>query len=56
MPANNTNDPTTLLQRAMAMKIIYYGFDDADLATIISNGQTNGFVDGVAFSTGTPAV
>jgi hypothetical protein len=56
MPANNTNDPATLLQRALAMKIIYYGFDDADLATIISNGQSNGYVDGLAYSTGTPSV
>lgn len=54
MPANNTLDPITITQRKLALKIIAFGFDDADLATIITNGQNNGFVDGIAYSTATP--
>ena len=54
MANNNTQDQSVLMQRAQAIKIIYYGFDDDGLAAIISDGQTDGWVDGVAYSTGTP--
>lgn len=51
MVANNTEDRVTLIKRALAMRIIYYGFDDTDLDAIISAGQSNGYADGVAYST-----
>lgn len=51
MVANNTEDPVTLFKRGLAMRILYYGFDDADLDTIITTGQSNGYADGVAYST-----
>jgi hypothetical protein len=52
--ANNTLDASTLAKRAQAMKIIYYGFDDTDLDTVITTGTANGFTDGIAYSTSTP--
>jgi len=51
---NNTLDGAILAKRAQAMKIIYYGFDDDGLDAIISDGQTDGWVDGIAYSTSTP--
>jgi len=51
---NNTLDGSVLMQRAQAIKIIYYGFDDDGLAAIITDGQADGWVDNVAYSTGTP--
>ena len=54
MANNNTLDRTVLAKRAQAMKIIYYGFDDTDLDAVISTGQSNGFADGIAYSTSTP--
>ena len=54
MANNNTLDGTILAKRTQAMKIIYYGFDDDGLDAIISDGQTDGWVDGIAYSTSTP--
>ncbi len=54
MAQNNTQDQAVLLQRAQAIKIIYYGFDDDGIAAIITDGVADGWVDGVAYSTSTP--
>lgn len=53
MAQNNTQDQAILTKRRTAMRILFYGFDDAGLDTIISDGQTNGFADGIAYSTST---
>lgn len=55
MAQNNTLDSATLIKRQLAVKIIAFGFDDADLDTVITSGTNNGFVDGLAYSTATPS-
>lgn len=56
MSQNDTLDPATLMKRQLAIRIIHYGFDDGDLDTVITAGQTAGYVDGLAYSTATPTV
>src|SRR5438128_1166259 len=48
MAANNTQDGAVLHKRVQALKIIANGFADTDLDTVITDGEANGWVDGIA--------
>lgn len=54
MLPNNTTDEVTLARRALAVRILYFGFDDADVETVITAGLANGYVEGMGYSTAMP--
>jgi hypothetical protein len=46
MPHSKTTNTTTLKNRKDAAQAISMGYDDADVATILTNAAANGFVVG----------
>ena len=46
MPQSKTTSSVTLQNRKNAAQAILMGYDDADVATVLSNAATNGFVAG----------